>query len=69
MVSDLNAEGFIGGIRLDWVVQLMLIHDEVGLSEAVSTASLYELGYVNLCLESVFTFYLFFFNSLLIAYS
>ena len=57
VVSDLNAEGFIGGIRLDWVVQLMLIHDEVGLSEAVSTISSNELGYVNLCLESVFTFF------------
>ena len=56
VVSDPNVEGFVGGVRLAWVVHLMLIHDEVGLSEAVSTASLNELGYVNLCLESIFTF-------------
>ncbi|XVE54418.1 hypothetical protein DITRI_Ditri03aG0079600 [Diplodiscus trichospermus] len=54
VVNDPNAEGFVGGVRLAWVVHLMLIHDEIGLSEAVSTASSNELGYIKLCLESVF---------------
>lgn len=54
VVNDPNVEGFVGGVRLAWVVHLMLIHDEIGLSEAVSTASSNELGYINLCLESVF---------------
>ncbi|XVF34671.1 hypothetical protein REPUB_Repub18cG0078900 [Reevesia pubescens] len=53
-VNDPNAEGFVGGVRLAWAVHLILIHDEIELSEAVSTASSNELGYVNLCLESVF---------------
>ena len=54
MVNDPIIEGFVGGVRLAWVVHLMLIHDELGLSEAVSTAASNELGYINLCLESVF---------------
>ncbi|XP_022729594.1 nuclear pore complex protein NUP205 isoform X10 [Durio zibethinus] len=54
VINDPNVEGFVGGIRLAWVVHLMLIHDEIGLSEAVSMASSNELGYINLCLESVF---------------
>ncbi|XVF88378.1 hypothetical protein PTKIN_Ptkin19aG0046000 [Pterospermum kingtungense] len=53
VVNDQNAEGFVGGVRLAWVVHLMLILDEIGPSEAVSTASSNELG-INLCLESVF---------------
>ena len=60
VVSDPNVEGFVGGVRLAWIVHLMLIHDEAGLSEAVSIASSNELGYINLCLESVFTFYFIF---------
>ncbi|KAE8668521.1 NUP205 protein [Hibiscus syriacus] len=54
VVNDPNAEGFVSGVRLGWVVHLMLIHDEIGLGEATSTASSNELGYINLCLESVF---------------
>ena len=54
VVSDPNVEGFVGGVRLAWIVHLMLIHDEAGLSEAISIASSNELGYINLCLESVF---------------
>ena len=56
MVSDPYIEGFAGGVRLAWVVHLMLIHDKVGVSEVVSTTFSNELGYVNLCLESVFIF-------------
>ncbi|OMO81108.1 hypothetical protein CCACVL1_12606 [Corchorus capsularis] len=54
VANDPNVEGFVGGVRLAWVVHLMLIYDEIGLSEAVSTASSNELGHLNLCLESVF---------------
>ncbi|EOY31051.1 Uncharacterized protein TCM_038072 isoform 1 [Theobroma cacao] len=54
VANDPIVEGFVGGVRLAWVVHLMLIHDEIGLSETVSTASSNELGYMNLCLESVF---------------
>lgn len=54
MVNDPNAEGFVGGVRLAWVVHVMVIHDEIGLGEAVSTVSSNEFGYINLCLESVF---------------
>ncbi|KAK8523521.1 hypothetical protein V6N13_113466 [Hibiscus sabdariffa] len=54
VVNDPNAEGFVGGVRLAWVVHLMLIHDEIGFGEGVSTASSNEFGYINLCLESVF---------------
>ncbi|XP_021276501.1 nuclear pore complex protein NUP205 isoform X2 [Herrania umbratica] len=54
VANDPIVEGFVGGVRLAWVVHLMLIHDEIGLSEAVSAASSNELGYMNLCLESVF---------------
>ncbi|KAB2020059.1 hypothetical protein ES319_D07G040900v1 [Gossypium barbadense] len=54
VVNDPNSEGFVGGVRLAWVVHLMLIHDEIGLGEAVSTVSSNEFGYINFCLESVF---------------
>ncbi|OMO57831.1 Nuclear pore complex protein, partial [Corchorus olitorius] len=54
VANDPNVEGFVGGVRLAWVVHLMLIYDEIGLLEAVSTASSNELGYLNFCLESVF---------------
>ncbi|KAL4302983.1 hypothetical protein GQ457_10G003370 [Hibiscus cannabinus] len=54
VVNDPNAEGLVGGVRLAWVVHLMLIHDEIGFGEGVSTASSNEFGYINLCLESVF---------------
>ncbi|TYI17680.1 hypothetical protein ES332_A07G042400v1 [Gossypium tomentosum] len=54
VVNDPNSEGFVGGVRLAWVAHLMLIHDEIGLGEAVSTVSSNEFGYINFCLESVF---------------
>ncbi|KAG8487816.1 hypothetical protein CXB51_018635 [Gossypium anomalum] len=54
VVNDPNSEGFVGGVRLAWVVHLMLIHDEIGLGEAVSTVSSNEFGYINFCLELVF---------------
>ncbi|GLT26191.1 hypothetical protein SLA2020_012740 [Shorea laevis] len=52
--NEPNVEGFVGGIRLAWVVHLILIQDEIGLRESVSSASSNDLGHINMCLESIF---------------
>lgn len=53
--NDPNIEGFVGCIRLAWIVHLMIIHDEAGLRESVSSASSNDLGYITSCLESIFS--------------
>ncbi|XP_061373362.1 nuclear pore complex protein NUP205 isoform X2 [Gastrolobium bilobum] len=53
--NDPVVEGFIGGIRLAWVVHLMLIQDRVSARETVSSGSSNEMGYLSQCLEVVFS--------------
>ncbi|KAJ1381293.1 hypothetical protein SESBI_45266 [Sesbania bispinosa] len=53
--NDQIVEGFIGGIRLAWVVHLMLIQDGVTARETVSSGSSNEMGYVSQCLEVIFS--------------
>lgn len=45
--NDPNIEGFVGCVRLAWIVHLIIIHDEVGLSN--------DLGYITSGLESIFS--------------
>ncbi|XP_010533163.1 PREDICTED: nuclear pore complex protein NUP205 [Tarenaya hassleriana] len=53
--NDLMVDGFVGGIRLAWVVHLMLIHDGISGMDTVSSASTTDLGNICSCLESVFS--------------
>lgn len=53
--TDLNVEGFVGGVRLVWAVHLMLIYDEFAASETVSNMLSNDLGYIKSCLDSVFS--------------
>ncbi|KAK7258456.1 hypothetical protein RIF29_24034 [Crotalaria pallida] len=53
--NDPVVEGFIGGIRLAWVVHLMLLQDGVAARETVSSGSPNEMGYLNQCLEVIFS--------------
>lgn len=53
--NDPFVEGFIGGIRLAWVVHLMLIQDGVAAREAISSGSSNEMGYLSQCLEAIFS--------------
>lgn len=53
--NDPIVEGFTGGIRLAWVVHLMLIQDGVAAKETVSSASSNEMSYLSQCLEAVFS--------------
>lgn len=45
--NDPHVEGFVGGIRLAWVVHLMLIQDGVPARETISSGSSNELGYLS----------------------
>lgn len=53
--NDPIVEGFIGGIRLAWVVHLMLVQDGVAARETISNGSSNELGYLSQCLEVIFS--------------
>ncbi|GAV68345.1 DUF3414 domain-containing protein [Cephalotus follicularis] len=53
--NDPNVEGFVGSIRLVWAVHLLLIHDETAARETVSNASSSDWGYINSCLDFVFS--------------
>lgn len=53
--NDPIVEGFTGGIRLAWVVHLMLIQDGVAARDTVSSASSNEMSYLSQCLEAVFS--------------
>ncbi|KAH1246943.1 Nuclear pore complex protein NUP205 [Glycine max] len=53
--NDPHVEGFVGGIRLAWVVHLMLIQDGVPARETISSGSSNELGYLSQCLEAIFS--------------
>ncbi|KAL2340478.1 hypothetical protein Fmac_008418 [Flemingia macrophylla] len=53
--NDPIVEGFIGGIRLSWVVHLMLIQDGAASRETISSGSSNELGYLIQCLEVIFS--------------
>ncbi|KAK7411232.1 hypothetical protein VNO78_02665 [Psophocarpus tetragonolobus] len=53
--NDPIVEGFVGGIRLAWVVHLMLIQDGVAARETISSGSSNELGYLSQCLEVIFS--------------
>ncbi|KAI5441240.1 nuclear pore complex protein NUP205 isoform X1 [Lathyrus oleraceus] len=53
--NDPIVEGFTGGIKLAWVVHLMLIQDGVATRETISSASSNEMGYLSQCLEVIFS--------------
>ncbi|XP_020214281.1 nuclear pore complex protein NUP205 isoform X1 [Cajanus cajan] len=53
--NDPIVDGFIGGIRLSWVVHLMLIQDGVAARETISSGSSSELSYLSQCLEVIFS--------------
>ncbi|OIV96178.1 hypothetical protein TanjilG_14855 [Lupinus angustifolius] len=53
--NDPVVEGFIGSIRLAWVVHLMLIQDGVAARETVSSGPSNEMGYLSQCLEVIFS--------------
>ncbi|XP_019417065.1 PREDICTED: nuclear pore complex protein NUP205-like isoform X3 [Lupinus angustifolius] len=53
--NDPVVEGFIGGIRLAWVVHLMLIQDGVAVRETVLSGSSNEMGYLSQCLDVIFS--------------
>ncbi|RDY09062.1 Nuclear pore complex protein NUP205, partial [Mucuna pruriens] len=53
--NDPIVEGYIGGIRLAWVVHLMLIQDGVAARETISNGSSNELVYLSQCLEVIFS--------------
>ncbi|KAK7304174.1 hypothetical protein RJT34_15273 [Clitoria ternatea] len=53
--NDPIVDGFIGGIRLAWVVHLMLIHDGAAARETVSSGSSNGMGYFSQCLEVIFS--------------
>ncbi|KAK4265201.1 hypothetical protein QN277_026284 [Acacia crassicarpa] len=48
-------EGFIGGIRLAWVVHLMLIQDGIASRESNLSSSSNEIGYISQGLEVIFS--------------
>ncbi|XP_010250099.1 PREDICTED: nuclear pore complex protein NUP205 [Nelumbo nucifera] len=61
--TDPNVEGFVDGIRLAWIVHLMLTQDGITARETISGASSRDLGNVYSCLEvvcrnNVFQFFL-----------
>ncbi|KAL5098578.1 hypothetical protein RYX36_002905 [Vicia faba] len=53
--NDPIVEGFTGGIKLAWVVHLMLIQDGVATRETIYSASSNEMGYLSQCLEVIFS--------------
>ncbi|KAL6226355.1 hypothetical protein ACLB2K_000317 [Fragaria x ananassa] len=53
--NDPTVEGFVGTIRLAWAVHLMLIQDTLTGRDAISSASSSDLGYLQSCLEVVFS--------------
>ncbi|CAN0838668.1 Nuclear pore complex protein NUP205 [Linum grandiflorum] len=53
--NDQKMEGFIGGVRLAWSVHLMLVFDGNSPREAASVNASNDLGYLNSCLDSVFS--------------
>lgn len=53
--NDPIVEGFVGGIRLAWVVHLMLIQDGTASRESVLSGSSNEMGYLSQCLEVIFS--------------
>ncbi|XP_054792817.1 nuclear pore complex protein NUP205-like isoform X2 [Prosopis cineraria] len=48
-------EGFVGGIRLAWVVHLMLILDRIASRESISSSSSNEMGYLSQGLDVIFS--------------
>uniref|UniRef100_A0A2P2MHU4 Uncharacterized protein MANES_05G119700 n=1 Tax=Rhizophora mucronata TaxID=61149 RepID=A0A2P2MHU4_RHIMU len=53
--NDCNVEGFVAGVRLSWSVHLLLIHDWDAANEAASSTSSNDLGYLNSCLDFMFS--------------
>ncbi|KAJ7956691.1 Nuclear pore complex protein [Quillaja saponaria] len=53
--NDPNVEGFVDGVRLAWVVHLMLIQDGFAARETAPSASSTEMGYILSCLEVIFS--------------
>ena len=52
--NDPNVEGFVGSIRLAWVIHLILIQVALTKRDTISSASLSDLAYLQSCLESIF---------------
>lgn len=52
--SDPIVEGFVGCVRLAWVVHLMLTQDGSDLKDAAATSTPYELREMYACLDAIF---------------
>ncbi|XP_016651919.1 PREDICTED: nuclear pore complex protein NUP205 [Prunus mume] len=53
--NDPNVQGFVDSTRLAWAVHLMLIQDAITARDTVSSASSSDLGYLQSCLEAIFS--------------
>jgi len=51
--NDPIVEGFVGSIRLAWVIHLMFIPDDVTTKEIVSSASNEGMNNLSQCLEFI----------------
>ncbi|KAH0970347.1 hypothetical protein GBA52_022503 [Prunus armeniaca] len=53
--NDPNVQGFVDSTRLAWAVHLMLIQDAITARDTISSASSSDLGYLESCLEAIFS--------------
>ncbi|KAM2407196.1 hypothetical protein ACFX1X_026411 [Malus domestica] len=53
--NDPNVQGFVNSTRLAWAVHLMLIQDAITARDTISSASLSDMGYLQSCLEAIFS--------------
>lgn len=53
--NDPNVQGFVDSTRLAWAVHLMLIQDAITARNTISSASSSDLGYLQSCLEAIFS--------------
>ncbi|KAI5320580.1 hypothetical protein L3X38_040288 [Prunus dulcis] len=53
--NDPNVQGFVDSTRLAWAVHLMLIQDAITARDTISSASSRDLGYLQSCLEAIFS--------------
>ncbi|KAJ4808768.1 nuclear pore complex protein (DUF3414) [Rhynchospora pubera] len=51
--TNSNVEGFVGVVRLAWVVHLILTHDKIPSRAAISNASLRDMSNLSACLELI----------------
>ncbi|KAM1046711.1 hypothetical protein PS2_025924 [Malus domestica] len=53
--NDPNVQGFVNSTRLAWAVHLMLIQDAITARDTISSASSSDMGYLQSCLEAIFS--------------